>query len=56
MSGVRGVFQVPTWPLKLIIIVGCVATALQFLLLAWQSLRVTLGIAPAPALEHKAPE
>lgn len=51
-----GVFQVPTWPLKLIIIVGCVATALQFLLLAWQSLRVTFGIAPAPAFEHKAPE
>lgn len=44
-----GVFQVTVWPLKAIIVIGCAATAIQFLLLGWQALRVSLGMAPPQA-------
>ncbi len=43
-----GVFQLAVWPLKLIIVIGGVATAAQFLLLSWQGLRVALGLEPPP--------
>lgn len=33
--GAEGDFMAPVWPVKLIIIVGCVAAAIQFMLLAW---------------------
>ncbi|MBW2095969.1 MAG: TRAP transporter small permease [Deltaproteobacteria bacterium] len=33
--GAEGDFMAPVWPVKLIIIIGCVATAIQFILLAW---------------------
>lgn len=42
-----GVIQLPVWALKLIIIVGSVAMAIQFLIIAWQSARV-VGGAPPP--------
>lgn len=44
-----GVFQVAVWPLKTIIVIGCAATAIQFLLLGWQSLRASLGLASPQA-------
>lgn len=34
--GSTGVVQIPIGPLKLIIMIGCAAMALQFLLLAWR--------------------
>lgn len=37
--GAEGDFMAPVWPVKLIIIIGCVATAIQFLLLAWSDFR-----------------
>ena len=46
--GSTGVFQVPTGPLKVIILIGAAAMAIQFLLLAWDSLRVATGAAPPP--------
>ena len=41
--GSTGVVQIPTGPLKLIIIAGCAVMSLQFLLSAWSSLRAALG-------------
>lgn len=47
--GSTGVFQIPTGPLKVIILIGSGAMAIQFLLMAWQDLRVVTGaIAPPP--------
>jgi TRAP-type C4-dicarboxylate transport system permease small subunit len=40
--GSTGVVQIPTGPLKLIIIAGCAIMALQFLLNAWEALRSVL--------------
>lgn len=37
-----GVIQLPIWTLKLIIIVGSVAIAIQFLVIAWHSARIAL--------------
>ncbi len=34
-----GVFKFPTWPVKLIVVLGCLATMLLFLSLAWRWLR-----------------
>ena len=52
--GATGVFQLIVWPLKLIILVGCAAMVVQFLLLAWADLRVVLGLDPAPHSPTKA--
>lgn len=41
--GSTGVVQIPTGPLKAIIITGCAVMTLQFLLSAWTSLRAALG-------------
>lgn len=41
--GSTGVVQIPTGPLKLIIIAGCAVMSLQFLVRAWTSLRAALG-------------
>lgn len=38
--GVEGVFTAPVWPIKLIIVIGCLVTLLQFLVFAWRYLRV----------------
>ncbi len=37
--GAEGDFMAPVWPVKLIILIGCLATAIQFLLTAWQYFR-----------------
>lgn len=37
--GSTGVVQIPTGPLKLIIIAGCIVMAIQFLINAWRSLQ-----------------
>ncbi|TAK88362.1 MAG: TRAP transporter small permease [Betaproteobacteria bacterium] len=41
--GSTGVVQIPTGPLKLIIIAGCAVMCAQFALNAWRSLRAALG-------------
>ncbi|MFN0306103.1 MAG: TRAP transporter small permease subunit [Burkholderiales bacterium] len=47
--GSTGVFQIPTGPLKVIILIGSAAMAIQFLLMAWQDVRVITGqMAPPP--------
>jgi TRAP-type mannitol/chloroaromatic compound transport system permease small subunit len=48
--GAAGDFTAPVWPIKLIILIGCAATAIQFLLLAWKELRRAMnsGTGSAP--------
>lgn len=41
-AGVAGYFTVPTWPLKLIILVGSACAAVEFLRRAWRLLRLAL--------------
>ena len=41
--GVQGVFTVPTWPLRLAVIVGSATAALQFLTLAGAKLRTAVA-------------
>ena len=43
--GNEGVFTAPTWPVKLIVVIGCVVTMLIFLGFAWRYVRVLIGIA-----------
>ena len=51
--GATGVFQLIVWPLKLIILIGCAALVVQFLLLAWADLRIVLGLESAPGAAPK---
>lgn len=37
--GAEGDFMAPVWPVKLIILIGCMAAAIQFFLTAWHELR-----------------
>lgn len=39
-AGNEGVFTAPTWPVKLIIVVGCVMMIILFLAFAWRHLRL----------------
>ena len=41
--GAIGDFTAPTWPIRLIILIGSAATCMQFLLLAWRDLRIAFG-------------
>lgn len=41
--GAAGVVQIPTGPLFVIIMIGCAAMSLQFLLFAWHDAAVTFG-------------
>jgi TRAP-type mannitol/chloroaromatic compound transport system permease small subunit len=41
--GAVGDFTAPTWPVRLLILIGSAATAIQFLLLAWRDLRIVRG-------------
>ena len=41
--GNQGIFVAPVWPVRLIIVVGCVCLALQFALLMWRDLQCLRG-------------
>jgi TRAP-type mannitol/chloroaromatic compound transport system permease small subunit len=41
--GAEGDFTAPTWPTKLIILVGCILVAVQFLIFAWCEARKVFG-------------
>jgi TRAP-type mannitol/chloroaromatic compound transport system permease small subunit len=41
--GVQGVFTFPTWPVRVIIIVGSIAVVLVYLVKVWEQLRRALG-------------
>ncbi|MFL2539382.1 MAG: TRAP transporter small permease subunit [Candidatus Rariloculaceae bacterium] len=38
-SGNEGLFVIPVWPIRLILVVGCIVVAMQFLVLAWDSIK-----------------
>jgi TRAP-type C4-dicarboxylate transport system permease small subunit len=46
--GVQHVFTAPTWPVKLVIVIGCVVTLLQFLIVAARYLRLLARGTGAP--------
>lgn len=37
--GAAGDFTAPTWPIRLLILIGSAATGLQYLIMAWQDFR-----------------
>lgn len=41
--GNEGVFTAPTWPVKLIVVIGCVVTLALFLGFAWRHIRALTG-------------
>lgn len=41
--GAEGDFKAPVWPVKLIILIGCAAACIQFLLLAWGDLKQSVA-------------
>ncbi len=41
--GAVGDFTAPTWPVRLIILIGSAATCIQFALLAWREVRTMIG-------------
>jgi TRAP-type C4-dicarboxylate transport system permease small subunit len=45
--GNKGVFTAPTWPIKLIVMIGCVVTLLQFLSAVWRMAQAPSGGAGA---------
>ncbi len=48
-AGNEGLFVVPVWPIRLILVIGCIVVAIQFALLAWrnvQTVRTLRGSAP----------
>lgn len=47
--GVTGIATMPTWPFRVLILVGVTVAALQCLLRAWAALRVMTGRGEAPA-------
>jgi TRAP-type mannitol/chloroaromatic compound transport system permease small subunit len=47
--GVEGLFTAPVWPVKLIIVIGCIVTLLQFLVFAWRYLRISKVEVPPEA-------
>ena len=46
--GAEGDFKAPVWPVKLIILIGCAVTCLQFVALAWRDFNLALGKATPP--------
>ena len=44
--GAEGDFMAPVWPVKLIILIGCLAAAVQFLLTAWNEFRACIPSDP----------
>lgn len=54
--GAEGDFMAPTWPVKLIILIGCAAATVQFLLSAWREFReMAAGSKPAENREGGSP-
>ncbi len=48
-AGNEGLFVVPVWPIRLILVIGCIVVALQFALLAWRNVQAVQQLRnPAP--------
>jgi len=53
--GVEGVFTFPTWPVRLIMVVGAIAVTLAYLNQVWELLRRAFGREPAAGAPEQAP-
>lgn len=42
--GAQGDFMAPIWPVKLLILIGCLAAVIQYLLFAWQDFLHVVGV------------
>jgi len=51
-AGIEGYISYPVWPVRLIILIGCVCAAIQYLLFAWKHLSIVLGRQSAMAKEE----
>jgi len=47
-AGNEGLFVVPVWPIRLLLVVGCIVAAVQFLVLAWAHLREAVSGTSVP--------
>ena len=48
-AGNEGLFVVPVWPIRLILVIGCIVVAAQFALLAWRNVQTIQKLRrPAP--------
>ena len=47
-AGNEGLFVVPVWPIRLILVIGCIVVALQFALLAWRNVRAVRQLREQP--------
>ena len=48
-AGNEGLFVVPVWPIRLILVIGCIVVATQFALLAWRNVQTIQKLRrPAP--------
>ena len=45
-SGITGVFVVPVWPVRLVVVIGALSAVVVFLLLAFRNLKGVLGKQP----------
>ena len=43
-AGNEGLFVVPVWPIRLILVIGCIVVAIQFALLAWRNVKAVQGL------------
>lgn len=43
-AGIEGYITFPVWPVKLVILIGCVCAGIQFLLFAWRDGLIALGL------------
>ena len=44
-AGNEGLFVVPVWPIRLILVIGCIVVAVQFLVLAWRNVKAVQSLA-----------
>ena len=51
--GAEGDFMAPVWPVKLIILIGCAAGCIQFLILTWRDLRFVMTAQAGAAGDHR---
>ena len=51
--GAEGDFKAPVWPVKLIILIGCAAACIQFILLAWKDFRLMMRSGAAEGTEGR---
>ncbi len=45
--GAQGDFMAPIWPVKLLILIGCLAACIQYVLLAWEDFQHVAGLRTA---------